>query len=369
MMYDIIYEACPWHTRCSLLDEDGRLISLHYDDTSFTYSIGTITLGIVRKVVPALNAAFVDIGDTMDGFLSLNSLEEGKALHEGEKVVTRITRKKTAEKGATLNAQVLYDAESAMHLKAPQILQEGPCALSRALMSAGLTPVKVWIHDERFREDVEQLVDKSRVFLISEHSDVDIIGTLDEQIEDLHTPTFNIPGGGRITIEMTKALTAIDVDSGAMTTSFKGKPEELPLQVNKAAAKEIIRLSHVLNIGGSIIVDFITLPTRQDRKELQKFLEESFANRIDRKVDVLKISRYGIVELNIEKIGENLLEKLSLPVYEAGEILLKIWRTANHKTPIMVETDELVADIIKKRLTTQAAMSLLGVAVTVRTTA
>jgi Ribonuclease G/E len=365
LLYDIIYESCPWHTRASLLDEDGNLLGIHYDDKSFTYILGTITLGIVRKIVPALNAAFVDIGDTIDGFLPLDTLDDGYKIFEGEKIVTRIAREKTAEKGAILNAQVLYDKSSAKNLKAPVILQAGPSALSRALMDAGLTPANVWINDDRFHDEITNLIPEEKIFHIAEHPHTDILDVLDEQIEGLHTPTFNIAGGARLTIEMTKAVTAIDVDS-SMATTGKTDHKNIPLMVNKLAAKEIARLCHLLDIGGSIIIDFITLATRQDRKELQKYLEECFSNRSDKKTDVLKISRYGIVEMNREKSGENLLEKLSLPIYTAGEFLLHLWRNPNHKHPITIETTEEVADILKQRLTTQASMAYLGIAVTVR---
>jgi Ribonuclease G/E len=361
MTYDIIYESCPWHTRVALLNSKGNLLGLHYDDANFTYIIDTITHGIVRKIVPALNAAFVDIGDTVDGFLPLDTLDEDQKIFEGDKVVTRVAREKTSAKGAILSAQVLYDKDNAKNLSAPQILKPGLPALSRALMDAGLTPVRVWIHDNRFHDEVAELVPEEKIHLLSNHDHDNILETLDNQIEDLHTPTFTIEGGGSLTIEMTRAVTAIDVDS-ASAASGKTKYEDIPLQINKVAAKEIVRLCHLLDIGGSIIVDFITLPTRQDRKELQKYLEECFANRSDKKTDILKISRYGIVEINREKIGDNLLTKLSMPTYKAGEILINLWRKPQYKHPITIKTEPEVADILKQRLTTQASMAYLGVA-------
>lgn len=365
MIYDIIYESSPWHTRASLLDDKGNLLGLHFDDVNLTYTFGTITLGIVRKIVPALNAAFVDIGDTNDGFLQLNTLDDGHEIFEGEKIVTRIAREKTSEKGAILSAQVLYDKDSAKGLKAPKILEKGPLALSRALMDAGLIPVRVWIHDNRFHDEIANIVNEDQIFYISEHPHIGILDKLDEQIEDLHTPTFKISSGAKITIEMTKAVTAIDIDSSSTMTQKDGY-NNTSLEVNKFAAKEIARLCHLLDIGGSIIIDFITLPTRQERKQLQTYLEECFANRSDKKTDVLKISRYGIVEINREKSGENLLEKLSLPVYKAGEHIINLWRNPNHKHPVTINTTPETADILKSHLTTKSSMAYLGVAVIIK---
>lgn len=66
MTYHILYESCPWHTRCALFDEEGRLLTLRYDDTTRPYTEGAIVWGRTRSVVPSLGAAFVDIGDVQD---------------------------------------------------------------------------------------------------------------------------------------------------------------------------------------------------------------------------------------------------------------------------------------------------------------
>ncbi len=364
MTYDIIYESCPWHTRVSLLDEQGKLLGLHYDDENFTYITGTITLGIVRKIVPALNAAFVDIGDITDGFLPLDTIDDDFKIFEGAKIVSRITKERTAEKGASLNAKVLYDYSKAKNLDAPIVLQKAPNALSRSLMDAGLTPVNVWINDDRFYSEVAEFVAEDKIFTINFHKNEDILEELDEQIESLNSSTFKIEGGAEIIIEQTRAVTTIDIDSSSFTTG-KINYKNIPLQVNMLAAKEIVRICNLLDIGGSIIVDFITMPNRQDRKQLHKYLEVCFANRSERKTDVMKMSRYGIIEINREKGNTSLLKKLNLPIYEAGNILLKLWRKQHYKNPVFIKTTHETADILKSRLTTKSSLAYLGVAVTI----
>jgi len=49
--------------------EDGRLVELHRDQGSMDYAVGDIYLGRVKKVLPSLNAAFVDVGHEKDAFL------------------------------------------------------------------------------------------------------------------------------------------------------------------------------------------------------------------------------------------------------------------------------------------------------------
>jgi len=48
---------------------DGKLIELHQEQGNNDFSVGDIYLGKVRKVVPSLNAAFVDVGYEKDAFL------------------------------------------------------------------------------------------------------------------------------------------------------------------------------------------------------------------------------------------------------------------------------------------------------------
>ena len=48
---------------------DGKLIELHEERGNNEFAVGDIYLGKVRKVVPSLNAAFVDVGFEKDAFL------------------------------------------------------------------------------------------------------------------------------------------------------------------------------------------------------------------------------------------------------------------------------------------------------------
>jgi len=48
---------------------DGKLIELHEEQGSTDFAVGDIYLGKVRKIVPSLNAAFVDVGYEKDAFL------------------------------------------------------------------------------------------------------------------------------------------------------------------------------------------------------------------------------------------------------------------------------------------------------------
>ena len=49
--------------------EDKKLVELQTENQSENYSVGNIYLGRVKKLMPALNAAFVDVGHKKDAFL------------------------------------------------------------------------------------------------------------------------------------------------------------------------------------------------------------------------------------------------------------------------------------------------------------
>ncbi len=53
--------------------KDGKLSELHYDN-QVDFSVGDVYLGKVKKIVPGLNAAFVDVGYEKDAFLHYHDL-------------------------------------------------------------------------------------------------------------------------------------------------------------------------------------------------------------------------------------------------------------------------------------------------------
>ena len=54
--------------------KDGKLIELNKEVEDNNFSVGDIFVGKVRKAMPGLNAAFVDVGHDKDGFLHYHDL-------------------------------------------------------------------------------------------------------------------------------------------------------------------------------------------------------------------------------------------------------------------------------------------------------
>ncbi|HTN45104.1 MAG TPA: Rne/Rng family ribonuclease [Flavipsychrobacter sp.] len=54
--------------------EDKRLVELHYEHSHDQFAVGDLYLGKVKKLMPGLNAAFVDVGFEKDAFLHYTDL-------------------------------------------------------------------------------------------------------------------------------------------------------------------------------------------------------------------------------------------------------------------------------------------------------
>lgn len=73
MERDLIINVEAEDVEIALL-EDKRLTELHKDKKTKSLSVGDVYFGTVRKLIPGLNAAFVDIGEEKDAFLHYTDL-------------------------------------------------------------------------------------------------------------------------------------------------------------------------------------------------------------------------------------------------------------------------------------------------------
>ncbi len=73
MSNEVIINATPTQGRIAIL-KDKELVEFHIESPDNGYSVGDIFLGVIKKVVPGSNAAFVDIGFEKDAFLHYSDL-------------------------------------------------------------------------------------------------------------------------------------------------------------------------------------------------------------------------------------------------------------------------------------------------------
>lgn len=90
-----------------------------------------------------------------------------------------------------------------------------------------------------------------------------------EAIAALADPATPLPPSGRMSVEATRALVAVDVDTGADTTPAAG------LKANIAAARALPRALRLRGLGGQVVIDFAPMP-RKDRRAVETALAAAF---------------------------------------------------------------------------------------------
>jgi ribonuclease E len=132
---------------------------------------------------------------------------------------------------------------------------------------------------------------------------------IESQIESAYAHSVSLPSGGSIVIDPTEALTAIDINSARST---KGEDiEETALNTNLEAADEIARQLRIRDLGGLVVIDFIDMGPHRNQRDVENRLRD--AVRPDRaRIQVGKISRFGLLELSRQRLHPSLDESTQL---------------------------------------------------------
>ena len=128
---------------------------------------------------------------------------------------------------------------------------------------------------------------------------------LEDAILEALQKEVRLKSGGRISIEETRACTAIDVDSGE--DDGLGSLGRL----NMEAAEEIARQIILRNLSGKIVIDFAGFSEYKYLKNAIDLLEEKL-HRDTTKVFVYGLSRAGLVEVSRARRRPSLLDVLSI---------------------------------------------------------
>jgi len=70
---ELIINTAPQGVEIALL-EDKKLVELHTEKVDANFAVGDLYLGKVKKLIPGLNAAFIDVGFEKDAFLHYTDL-------------------------------------------------------------------------------------------------------------------------------------------------------------------------------------------------------------------------------------------------------------------------------------------------------
>ena len=146
MKYELVIDSRSTEVVIALLKK-GKLIELHKEKHDNDYSVGDIYLGKVKKIVPGLNASFVNVGHEKDGFLhyldlgaQVNSFKKFTVKSRDKKLNTASLKNFRREKDTLKDGKIQEVLKSGDHIlvqvsKEP-ISSKGP-RLSTELSFAG----------------------------------------------------------------------------------------------------------------------------------------------------------------------------------------------------------------------------------------
>ena len=288
---------------------DGRLQDLALDGDGF--GPGAILRGVVGRPVKGLGGVFVDLPDGETGFL-----RAPKGLAPGQRILVQVTGVAETGKALPLTQRLLFKSRYAI------VTPEAPgLNVSRSIRDEGVRDALTTLagtamdgadpalglilrsvcdaaDEAGIADDIAQMRTLAEAVLADldgppellldapgahelawrDWGDVDEVddspdalelsGALD-QIEALRHPLVSLDAGASMMIEPTRALIAVDVNTGADTSPAAG------LKASIAAARDLPRQLRLRGLGGMVLVDFAPCPKR-DRHVVEQVLNKAF---------------------------------------------------------------------------------------------
>lgn len=266
-----VIEEAVGETRAAVY-EGKRIAELHtwrWSDKAKPRA-GDIFSGQIKRIEKSLAAAFVDLGHGPDGFLKFSNAPGAPRLTEGKYIHVRITRDAEPGKGPVLKFVDLAEDNFKGPVKNTSLEE----FISRRF--PGLT------------------IDKAAV----------------SSVEDAVQTEIAIKGGGSISIERTRALTAIDVDKGNANSGF---------DVSLAASQLIASQLRLRGLGGLFVIDFPNLRQAKQREKLFTEITAAFSGDTEA-IKIAPISRFGTMEMTRAKtrlsLDETLCDRYGNPTLE-----------------------------------------------------
>ena len=238
----------PGEIRAVACDETGPL-DLAIERPGAPDGVGDLHRGRITARRPALAGSFVRLHDGTEGFLPDSA---GGDRPEGTILPVRIIRAAQGGKGPRLTAR-LPEADQAPGPVA--LLRRGPGAIERL---AALHPdAPVTIDDPGLFAALRPRLGErlSRIPLSFDESMESALDSLAESHADL-------PGGARMSVHPTPALTAIDLDLASASAASGGKAHAHE-QANRAALPALARQIRLRNLSGAIVVDLAGLSPKR----------------------------------------------------------------------------------------------------------
>lgn len=111
------------------------------------------------------------------------------------------------------------------------------------------------------------------------------------------SPAIPLSGGGRLTVERTRALTAADVDVAGRQD--RGRAADCSAAVNAAAAHALGRRLSLTGLGGLVVLDCVGPVTPPQKRAVKDALITAFRQGSRRRISALAPSPFGLLEASV----------------------------------------------------------------------
>lgn len=275
----LLREATVGETRWVALDNLDRPVALYLERASDRGRavIGDRITARVRKGDAAMGGVFVDLGAKGEAFLRLKS---GETLTEGASVAVEVAAE--ARRGKLARVRMADTPSTDLH---------GPARWAAQLTGGGLAPI-----EDRHPGDID----------------------IQSAFDDAQAEGVTLEGGGRLHLQRTEALVALDIDTAGR--SSRGGRAANALAVNLAAAAELARQIHLRGWGGLAVLDCVAPIDKTAGGQVRAAFLEAFRGISGRQVKALDPSAFGLMEISADwaqaPLGDRLLEAGGKPTPE-----------------------------------------------------
>lgn len=237
--------------------------------------------------------------DRLKGIIKELSLENSGAIirtyaQHISKEVIELEYKKLLETYDRIKKQYKYSYP-------PKLMYEGESFIEKIFFDyVDYDTDAIYTDDKNMKKEIVQILKTYGMesILVKESKNIFEVYDVKKYLDELSKRKIELCGGGSIFIDITEALTVIDVNSGGYIGKFN--MEETALDFNLIALEEIARQIKLRNISGIIIIDFINLKNGKSVEILLKKAKDIFRKDISR-VSVLGMTKLNLMEITRER--------------------------------------------------------------------
>lgn len=288
-----IDDAVGEHRR-ALLDSDGRPFRLEVErwtERNARAKLDQIRWGRAKARSPGNRGWFIDLGSGPDGILETRAI-----IVEGGLQPVRVKSEAWSNKGPVL---------------------------SMADMAAGvIRPDKPGLHAEPADDHFLRGFD-----IIETLTGADAREQVAAAIEEAGQRHVPLQDGGDISVERTRGMTVIDVDSGDRKDDADS--EGYALALNLAAGAEAARQVSLRGLGGLVAIDFVNMQLPRNRRSVVDGFRKTLGGYLRRASEVLDMSSLGLCEAAIARRARPLSAAMDMPAAEREALdTLRLLETA-----------------------------------------